>query len=219
MRNHAGASLSYAMYVWNAIYNSLGRDLFVIMALVMASGNLMQEKEQGTLGFTLALPASRRHAVVVKALVGYLGVVAIAFVPVVLLPLASMYVGQHYPLSQALRFGFLWASCGSAIYALTLFLSYLMEGEYSAVLVAFPTLMIYGALLDLPWLSRLPMLNIFNLMNGEDMPFFDQSRCLITGPLPWLALLVALAVSTLFICAAGYRMQQREIKQIREGKL
>jgi len=36
------------------------------------------------------------------------------------------------------------------------------------------------------------MLNIFHLVNGEDMPFFDEVHAPPHGPLPWLPMLVML---------------------------
>lgn len=211
MRDHADAPMTYAAYIWKSIYNSFGRDLFVIMSIAMASGGLLQEKPQGTLGFTLALPISRWQVVTTRALVGYFGIVAMALVPAIVVPILSPYVGQHYPVSQALQFSLLWACAGSVIYALTSLLSYLMEGEYSAMLVAIPALMVYGAMLQLPWLAGVPALDIFHLMNGEEMAFFDETRHLITGPLPWVALIVTVAASGLFVLTAGRRMKQRDL--------
>ena len=211
MRDHADAPMTYVGYIWKSVYNSFGRDLFVLMSIAMAGGGLLQERTHGTLGFTLALPISRWQAVITRAVVGYLGIVAMALVPAIVVPFLSPQVGQHYPLAQALQFSLLWACSGSAIYALTSLLSYLMEGEYSAMLVSIPSLMIYGALLQLPWLARVPSFDIFHLMNGEDMPFFDETQHLITRSLPWIALIVTLAVSTSFVYAAGRRMQQRDL--------
>jgi ABC-2 type transport system permease protein len=210
MRDHADAPMTYAAYIWKSIYNSFGRDLFVIMSIAMASGGLLQEKPQGTLGFTLALPISRWQAIATRALIGYLGIVAMALVPAIVVPILSPHVGQHYPISQALQFSLLWACSGSAIYALTSLLSYLMEGEYSAMLVSIPVLMIYGAMLQLPWLSGVHGLDLFHVMNGEDMPFFDERQHLITGSLPWVTLAGLLAVSVSFVYVAGRQMQQRD---------
>jgi len=210
MRGHADAPMTYAAYIWKSIYNSFGRDLFVIMSIAMASGGMLQEKSQGTLGFTLALPISRWEAIATRAVAGYLGIVAMALVPAIVVPLLSPQVGQHYAFSQALQFSLLWACSGSVIYALTSLLSYLMEGEYTAMLVSIPALMIYGAMLQLPLLSQVPAFDIFHLMNGEDMGFFDETQHLITGRLPWIALIVTVAASGLLVLAAGRRIQQRD---------
>src|ERR1700744_2460684 len=104
MRDHADHPMTYIAYLWKAVYDSFGRDLYLILCIILGSGGLLQEKAHGTIGFTLALPLSRRRILFTRALIGYLGVLAIAATPVVLLPLGSRYMGQYYPVLQALGF-------------------------------------------------------------------------------------------------------------------
>ena len=210
MRDHADQPMTYIAYIWKAVYDSFGRDLFLILSIILGSGGLLQEKAHGTSGFTLALPVSRRRILFTRALIGYLGVVAMALTPAILLPLGSRYIGQYYPVAQALGFSLLWACCGAVFYGYTFLLAHRMEGEYSAMLVAVPSLMGYGFLMAFPWLARFPMLNIFSILNGEDLPFFDESRHLLIGPMPWIALIVMLIVATGFVFLAARRMQQRD---------
>lgn len=197
MRFQHDEPLTYASYIWKVVYNSFGRDLFVILTIALASGGLLQERALHTVGFTMALPISRRRAIAIRAAVGYVGVVAMSLTPAVVIPLMSPFVGVEYAAAQAMKFSLLFACTGAAIYGVAYLAAYFMEGEYSAMLVTVPALMLYVALLQLPWLNRVPMLDIFHVMNGEHMPFFNESQHLITGPLPWSALVVIL-------CAAGY---------------
>jgi ABC-type branched-subunit amino acid transport system permease subunit len=122
-------------------------------------------------------------------------------------PVASRYVGEQYPVTQNIGFFFLWAACGAIFYGLTFLLAHRLEGDYISVLLAIPSLMLYGVLLDLPWLSHLRMLNIFDMINGEDMPFFNEAQHLLVAPLPWLTLAVMLAVSATLIILAARRIQ------------
>jgi hypothetical protein len=211
MRFQSDEPATYATYIWKTVYNSFGRDLFVILTIALASGGLLQERALKTLGFTLALPVSRRRAIAVRAAMGYLGVVAMALTPAVVIPLMSPYVGVQYATAQAMEFSLLFASTGAAIYGLAYLLAYFMGGEYSAMLVTVPALMAYGALLQLPWLDRVPMLDIFHVMNGEDMPFFNETQHLITGPLPWRTLMVTLCVAGCFVLAACRGMDERDL--------
>jgi ABC-2 type transport system permease protein len=142
--------------------------------------------------------------------VGYLGVVAIALTPAVVIPLMSPYVGMHYATAQAMKFSLLFACTGAVIYALAYLLAYFMEGEYSAMLVTVPALLAYAALLQLPWLERAPMLDIFRVMNGEDLAFFNQKQHLITGPLPWLTLAVMVSLAGCFVLTACRRMEEKD---------
>jgi ABC-type transport system involved in multi-copper enzyme maturation permease subunit len=207
MRDHTEAPMTYVAYIWKSVYNSIGRDIFVILCIILGSGGLLQERTPGTAGFTLALPVSRRHIVLTRAFIGYLGVLAIAAVPIVVVPLASRYVGEQYPVAQNIGFFFLWAGCGAVFYGLSFLLAHRLEGDYISVLLALPSFMLYGVLLNLPWLARLRMLNIFDILNGEDMPFFNEGQHLLVAPLPWLTLAAMLAVSAAFIIHAARRIQ------------
>ena len=211
MRAHADAPMTYVAYIWKSVYNSIGRDIFIILSIILGSGSLLQERAHGTAGFTLALPVSRRSIVFTRAVIGYLGVLAIAAVPIVVVPLASGYVGEQYPIAQNIGFFFLWAACGAVFYGVTFLLAHRLEGDYISVLLAIPLLMLYGVLLNLPWLSRLRMLNIFHVINGEDMPFFNEARHLLIAPLPWLSLAIMLAVSAVFITFAARRIQSLDL--------
>lgn len=210
MRDHADHPMTYAHYIWKSVYSSIGRDLFLILAVILGSGGLLQEKANGTSGFTLALPVSRRGIVFSRALIGYCGVIAIAAVPMLVLPLASLWQGQVYPMEQTLRFALLWVGVGAVFYGFTFLLAHRIEGDYISVLVAIPSLMIYGVLLHLPWLARFRMLDIFDLINGDEMPFFDEARHILTGPMPWLALVAIVLTGLVFVEFASRSVQRRE---------
>ncbi len=207
MRDHASEPMTYINFIWKAVYDSFGRDLFLILCIMLGSGGLLQEKAQGTFGFTLALPVSRHRILFTRAFVGYLGVLAMALTPAIVLPFASRWIGQYYSATQALGFSLLWACCGAVFYGYTFLLAHLMEGEYSAMIVAVPTVMSYGFLMAVPWLAHFPMLNIFSIINGEDMPFFNESSHLLVGPMPWLALAIMLLIASVFVFLAARRME------------
>lgn len=207
IRAHADAPMTYVAYIWKAVYNSIGRDIYVILSIILGSSGLLQERTHGTSGFTLALPVSRRSIVLTRALIGYLGVLSIAAVPIAVVPIASHYVGEQYPVGQNVGFFFIWAGCGAVFYGLTFLLSHRIEGDYLSVLIAIPSLMLYGALMGLPGLSRLRMLDIFDVLNGEEMPFFNEAQHLLVAPLPWLALGTMLAVSAALVTLAARRIE------------
>ncbi|HTH54002.1 MAG TPA: hypothetical protein VL495_08635 [Edaphobacter sp.] len=207
MRAHADVPMTYIAYIWKSVYNSIGRDIFIILSIILGSGGLLQERAHGTAGFTLALPVSRRRIVFTRAAIGYFGVLAIAAVPIVVVPVISRYVGEQYPVTQNVGFFFLWAGCGAVFYGVTFLLAHRLEGDYISVLLAIPSLMLYGVLLNLPWLSRLPMLNIFDIINGEGMPFFNEAQHLLVAPLPWLSLALMLTVCVALIIFAARRIQ------------
>lgn len=194
-RNFRGESMTYERYVWKLLYDTIVRDLFVVLTIVFGCGSLHQERAQGTLGFTLALPVSRTRATLTRACVGYGGVLAMAFLPVAMLALCSPMVGQHYAVATALQFSLLYSAAGATIYGITFLLAHSLAGEYTAALLAVPALFAYEAVFSLPGLQRLRSLDIVATMTGEGMPWFDERSGLFVGPLPWgsLVLLAALA--------------------------
>lgn len=210
MRDSVGHHMSYTAFLWKSVYDSFGRDLFLILCIILGSGGLLQEKANGTAGFTLSLPVSRIRIVFTRAWMGYVGVLGMALTPVLVLPLGSRFVGQHYSATQAFGFSLLWACCGAIFYSYTFLLAHLMEGEYTAMLVAVPSLMAYGFLMVVPWLGRFPMLNIFSIINGEDMPFFNGFLHLLVGPMPWFALTVMLLIAFIFVFFAARRMERMD---------
>jgi hypothetical protein len=54
------------------------------------------------------------------------------------------------------------------------------------------------------------MLNIFDIVNGEDMSFFDARLHVLVGPLPWIALLTMSLVAASFVFVAAQRIQPRD---------
>ena len=61
--------------------------------------------------------------------------------------------------------------------------------------------------MNLPWLSGLRMLNIFGILNGEDMPFFNEAQHLLVPPLPWLALAGLLVAGAALVNLASRRIE------------
>ena len=202
-RNFRGESMTYERYVWKLLYDTIVRDLFVVLTIVFGCGSLRQERAQRTLGFTLALPVSRMKATLTRAWVGYGGVLAMAILPAVVLALCSPMVGQHYAPATALRFSLLYSVAGAAIYGITFLLTHSLAGEYTAALLAVPALFAYEAVISLPGLQRLRSLDIIATMTGEGMPWFDARSGLFVGPLPWasLGVLAALAAACVGLAA------------------
>jgi len=203
-------SQTYPHYLWTQTYNGLARVLFVLLAAGLGAGGLLQEREQNTVGFTLALPVSRVRVTMLRAAIGYAGVLLMSAMPALVLPLASPLVGQHYDFVEALHFFVLYACAGAVIYSFTFLLSHVMSGEYSAILLAVPGVIAYTALIEILGLDRISSLNFLNVMSGSDMPWFNQNSGLFTGALPWVALVVMLLAAIALVYLVARRMHRRE---------
>jgi ABC-2 type transport system permease protein len=203
IRAHADEPMTYVTFLWKAVYKGAVRDLFTILVMMLGLGGLLQERPAGTSGFTLALPVSRRKLMSTRAVVGFLQVVVLAFVPAVLLTLCSPLVGEFYPLSQGLQFGLLWVGGGAILFAVTFFLSALLAGEYTSWILCIVALVLYEVMIHVPPLARFPRLDFLQMMNGSGMAYFRSADSTLIGPIPWLALLVMLLAAVAFVWSAG----------------
>ena len=42
IRAHADAPMTYVAYIWKAVYNSVGRDIYVILSIILGSSGLLR---------------------------------------------------------------------------------------------------------------------------------------------------------------------------------
>lgn len=210
MRAHADEPMSYAEFIWKAIYRGAVRDLFTILVMMLGLGGLLQEQARGTAAFTLALPVPRNRLVATRALVGFVEVAFLSFVPAALLPLLSSILGESYPLNQALLFGVLWAAGGSIMFAATLLLSTFLAGEYTPWIVSTASLVVYLVLAGIRPFSTVPSLNFMDVMNGSRMPGFREAGYAMAGPAPLLPIAAMGLAAIGFIWAAAVATERRE---------
>jgi ABC-2 type transport system permease protein len=204
-RANAEAPMTYMRFIWSAVYksNSL-RDLYIMLALTLGLGGLLQERAHGTAGFTLALPVSRTRLIASRAAIGLAELIVLAFVPASVIPAASRLAGEVYPFAQALRFGVLWAGCGTILFATAFALSTALSGEYSAWVVSFVAMIVYSAIVHVvPSLERVHVLDLFDIMSGSQMPYFREADAVLVGPLPWVPLIVIACLTAGVIAVAA----------------
>ena len=211
VRAHADEPLSYAHYIWSAVYKANVLDLYILLVIVLGLGGVLQERYQGTVWFTLSLPVSRWRLTGARAAMGMAQVVVLALLPALLIPMLSPYVGEAYPFTRGLQFGVLWAGCGTVIFALTLFFSAVMSGAYSPVIASVAGLAVCSVVADLPLFERYPTLNLIGTMHGAQL-FISQGESLaaVVAPLPWLSLGAYALVALCLIVAAGAIMARRD---------
>lgn len=209
-RARADEPTTFASYVWEVVYKGTIRDLFIVLTIGLGLGGLLQERKHGTVGFTLALPASRARLVAVRAIVGFAELAGLALVPALTIPLLSPLVSETYPLAQALQFGVLWVGGGVLVFAVAILLSALLAGEYSAWIISFVWLTLYSLLVNIPALKGFPSLDIFKIMNGRDMTYFQFADHILIGPLPWVTLLVLGLISAGLVIATSQVVERQD---------
>jgi ABC-type transport system involved in multi-copper enzyme maturation permease subunit len=95
----------------------------VLAAVVLTFGGLAREVGTGTALFTLGLPIRRSQVFLIRVAVAWAQSIALGVGAALLIPLVSGFVGEVYPLDQAIAFGALMSSAGLTILALGLLLS------------------------------------------------------------------------------------------------
>jgi ABC-2 type transport system permease protein len=190
VRSHADEPMSYASYIWSAVYKANVLDLFMLLVIVLGLGGVLQERAQGTAGFTLSLPVSRWRLVAVRAAMGLGQVAALALLPALLIPLASPLVGEAFSFALALQLSVLWAVCGMLMFALAFFFSAVLPGAYSPAIASIAGLLVYSVLAGLPLVKQFPAIDLFQTMRGAQLSILHGEASLATfaAPLPWLAL-------------------------------
>ncbi|HEX9249285.1 MAG TPA: hypothetical protein VF856_07275 [Gemmatimonadaceae bacterium] len=199
---HDLRTASYSEHVYLFIYRGTAKGLFTILVLFIGLGGLLRERRRGTAPFTLALPATRTQLVVMQIVVGLLEVVAIAALPLLLIPTLSPVVSQSYPVSESLHFALLWLGGGVMVFGLAFLCSVLLPGEYTALVVAF--LGLFGV----PLVAQVPALEPYHVNFLATMGDFGTMHwnldhsLLLPSPMPWIRLVVFFGISMLLLWAA-----------------
>lgn len=212
VRAHADEPLSYARYIWTAVYKANVLDLFILLVIVVGLGGVSQEHSQGTAGFTLSLPVSRWRLIAVRAATGWGQVALLALLPGLLISLLSPLVGEVFSPWRAAQFGLLWAACGIVIFSMSFFFSVVLQGSYAPAIASIAGLLAYSALAHLPLLERYPLLDLLKTMRGEQLSSIEVQAPLasFSAPLPWLSLGVYALVALCLVWAAGRVMARRD---------
>ena len=212
VRSHADEPLSYANYIWSAVYKANVLDLFTLLVIVLGLGGVLQERAQGTAGFTLSLPVSRQRLVAVRAAMGLAQVAALALLPALLIPLLSPFFGEVFSFALALQLSVLWAGCGMLMFALAFFFSAVLPGAYSPAIVSIAGLVLYSMLGRLPLVKQHPAVDLFETMRGAQLSILHGEASLATfaAPLPWLALGLYALVTLGLVSAACSIIARRD---------
>ena len=196
----------YTAYVWGGLFHYALQGLWVLAVLIITLGGLRRESATGRAQFTLGFPITRLHLFLVRAGVACAESFLLGLIPALLIPALSPFVGESYPLTQALAFGTLMSAAGLAIIALGLLLSEIFEGEFTAPVVGLCGLtaifLSYKA-------GTLHAWNVFDVMSATAS--IDPVTRLFNGAAPWAGLAVCLLASFALFVAAGVTIRTRDL--------
>lgn len=196
-----------SLYFKNLYIHHVGLSiLWVLSAVLLGLGGLVREKAIGSSSLTLSLPVSRTHLIAVRVCVGVSQAMALAAVPWIANLLISMFRGMPYSLSQAAYLVFLLVAVGIVCFAVGVFISSLVEGEYTAAALAYAPVVLQSYLLGS--VDQLKKMDIFVLAGGGN--YVNQQTYLFAGPLPWSIIFASILVSALMIFASVVVTHRRD---------
>jgi ABC-2 type transport system permease protein len=190
----------YRGYVWSQWFRQNLIQMWGIFAVLLGTGGLVSQASGGGAIFTLSLPASRNRLLGVRAATGLAELFVLAVVPVLLVPVLSVAIGESYALSDALVHGVCLFIGGTMFFSLAFLLSTVFTDVWRPALIVFCVAVVLG-LSDLV-LRDFPFFSVVRLMSGET--YFRN------GSLPWLGLLASAAVSSALLYAASRNIARRD---------
>jgi hypothetical protein len=197
--------LPYTVYVWSGFFHYALQGVWVLAAFVLTFGGLAREVGTGTAFFTLGLPVRRSHLFLIRAAVAWAQSIALGVGAALLIPFVSQFVGEVYPLDQAIAFGTLMSAAGLTILALGLLLSEIFEGEFTTPVVG---LCVITTVFFSYKAHILPGWNVFDVMSAADS--VDPQTQLMHGTLPWNGFGICSLISVLLLIAGAILVRRRE---------
>jgi ABC-type transport system involved in multi-copper enzyme maturation permease subunit len=196
--------LLYSAYVWTGLFHYALQGLWVLAAFILTLGGLAREKATSSALFTLGLPVTRLRFFLIRATVAWAQAVILGLISAALIPILSRFVGESYPMPQALAFGALMTLSGVVILAFGLLLSEIFEGEFTAPVAGLCALtaifLSYKA-------HTLPGWNVFDVMSASTS--IDPTTQLLTGAIAWPGLALCLFVAGSLLIAAAATIRAR----------
>ena len=201
---------SYIQYIHWTIFGGATRGILQLSSLLLGLGGLQRDRKQNTLGFTLALPASRISLVASRAALGLIQVLALALIPSVIVTAASHVTGQQLPLGYALRFIPLWAAGGIFTFAISFLSSVIFDSEYVSLAVAYVTYIFYLAGVRHPSLARLH-LHVADFMSGLFPHYLDRTTMLWTNTYASAPIIGFLTAAFVLVLLSGFVTTKQDL--------
>jgi hypothetical protein len=189
---------TYDGYVWSQWFRQSGAQWVSLFAALIGTGGLLSQATAARL-FTLSLPVSRAQLLGARAAAGLTQMLALTFVPAIVIVLVSPLIAKNFPVLDALAYG-LCAFAGSAVFfSLTFFFSSMFGNVWAPVVLALCAGAALGALDQIT--GGAGGFSLLQMMHGESY-FYGHG-------LPWPMMLVSAGVSAALLYA-GTRLIDRQ---------
>lgn len=193
IREAAELMRDYRGYVWSQWLRQSMTQMLSIFAVLLGTGGLLSQASGGGALFTLSLPVSRTRLLGVRTATGLAELLALAFLPPLLLPLLSPGVGETFGVGDALAYGACLFVAASVLFSMACLLSTVFTDVWRPVLIVCGLAAVLGVCE--PFFGDLSRYSLFGIMDGEI--YFRG------GGLPWLELLASAAVSAAMLFVAS----------------
>ncbi|MDQ6788643.1 MAG: ABC transporter permease subunit [Acidobacteriota bacterium] len=198
----------YPFFIHHFLFQDFLQKVWVLFAILIGFGGISRETAQGAAGFTLSLPVSRNRLMIDRTIVGFLEITIIGFLGCLAIPLLSFFIGKSYPLSQVIIHGLLLVGGGCVFYALSLFLSALIQGEYIPAFAGIGFVSVIYFLMQ-PYADGAPepkflkFINITKTISGV-------SQVDTLNNIPWLGLIFSLLLGIALFWASLKIIEKRD---------
>ena len=196
----ADLSRSYRGYIWAQALRQNVTQMLSLFAVLLGTGGLLSQASGGGALFTLSLPVSRNRLLGVRAATGLAELAALAFVPVLLLPVISPAVGERFGVADALVHGACLFVAGAVLFSLACLLSTVFNDVWRPALIVCAFAAVLG--IAEPFFGELSRYSLFGIMNGEI--YFRE------GGVPWRELLATTAVSAAILFATSRNLARQD---------
>jgi hypothetical protein len=200
IREAADLMRDYRGYVWSQWLRQSMTNMLSLFAVLLGTGGLLSQASGGGALFTLSLPVSRNQLLGVRVATGLAELLALAFIPPLLLPLLSPAVGQTYGIGDALIHGACLFVAAAVLFSMACLLSTMFSDVWRPALIVCGVAAVLG--ICEPFFGDLSRYSLFGIMNGE--MYFRG------GGLPWLGLLASAAVSAAMLFAASRNLARQD---------
>ena len=197
-----GAELmrDYRGYVWSQWLRQSMTNMLSLFAVLLGTGGLLSQASGGGALFTLSLPVSRTRLLGVRVATGLAELLALAFVPPLLLPLLSPAVGETFGIGDALVYGACLFVAASVLFSMACLLSTVFHDVWRPALIVCGLAAVLG--MCEPFFGDLSRYSLFGIMNGEI--YFRG------GGVPWRELLASAAVSSTMLFVASTNLARQD---------
>jgi ABC-type transport system involved in multi-copper enzyme maturation permease subunit len=189
------ARMNFRGFVWNALYFRFFHAAWVFSTLFLALGGLRAEQQEGTVLFTVSLPARRWRILLARAAVCAGEAIVTAIVPAMSISAYSLLIGRSYPVSQSVEFALLLTAGGIVFFSFGILLSAFLGGGWVPIAIGVPTIAgIYTG-------SR--SIEAFRAYNPQDLfsgaATVQAPAWALGSPLPWSAMGASVTVALVLL--------------------